>query len=642
MAQGRFSVTAHKRSSGQSVAAAIAYRAGVAIVDARTGELHDYGWRTSRQQIVTSALVGVGADNFGDDLQAFAAAVETAETRANSRIGRDMVANLPSGLPQDEQIALLTRMGTAISERYNSPCSVSLHKADPRGDDRNDHGHIWIGTRAIGLDGTFGPKIRVLDDLKTGPEEITALRTLYEYLTNQALERAGVEDRIDITKRVDGPLPQPRLGRPATAEERRAAIADGIDVKNMSAAELVCAHEPVTHAGRDLRDYVLSEQAIERQLEQSRNKLGGLYRAEILGPPTPSIAPAPLQVRTGRETAVVHAIGRTPTIAPTPLQAGSRREGPAVHVRAIGRTPTIAPAPLQVRTGRETAVVHAIGRTPTIAPTPLQAGSRREGPAVHVRAIGRTPTIAPTPLQAAARRDGAQVRGMGPPPVAIAPTPFQAGSRREGPAVHVRAIGRTPTIAPTPLQQGRAPAAALPRAVIAEPQPVATPQPVPRSWRQFQDRIPSRQALADDLVRDEVTHRIAWAELHDKVADTEPDSELTCSVLERAHETDMQLRVTGERRANELRFEASDRDTQTVLTWIREQIQPVIDLIWGRRAAEKKAQTRKDRKDRKPGTGIPEPKATREGGYREAEGPGARPGVRGTTDSPTRPEPPKR
>lgn len=256
--------------------------------------------------------------------------------------------------------------------------------------------------------------------------------------------------------------------------------------------------------------------------------------------------------------------------------------------------------------------------------------------------IGRTPTIAPTPLQAAARRDGAQVRGMGPPPVAIAPTPFQAGSRREGPAVHVRAIRRPPTIAPTPLQQGRAPAAALPRAVIAEPQPVATPQPVPRSWRQFQDRIPSRQALADDLVRDEVTHRIAWAELHDKVADTEPDSELTCSVLERAHETDMQLRVTGERRANELRFEASDRDTQTVLTWIREQIQPVIDLIWGRRAAEKKAQTRKDRKDRKPGTGIPEPKATREGGYREAEGLGARPGVRGTTDSPTRPEPPKR
>ena len=88
---------------------------------------------------------------------------------------------------------------------------------------------------------------------QAGPEEITALRTLYEYLTNQALERAGVEQRIDITKRVDGPLPQPRLGRVDTAEERRAAIADGIDVKNMSAAELVCAHEPVTHAGRDGR-----------------------------------------------------------------------------------------------------------------------------------------------------------------------------------------------------------------------------------------------------------------------------------------------------------------------------------------------------------------------------------------------------
>ena len=87
------------------------------------------------QDVVTSALVGVGADHFGMDLQAFAAAVETAETRANSRIGRDIVANLPAELPQEQQIALLTRMGTAISERYQTPCSVSFHRADARGDD---------------------------------------------------------------------------------------------------------------------------------------------------------------------------------------------------------------------------------------------------------------------------------------------------------------------------------------------------------------------------------------------------------------------------------------------------------------------------------------------------------------------------
>ena len=566
MAQGRFSVTAHKRSSGQSVAAAIAYRAGVAIVDARTGELHDYGWRTSRQQIVTSALVGVGADHFGDDLQAFAAAVETAETRANSRIGRDIVANLPSGLPQDQQIALLTRMGTAISERYNTPCSVSLHKADPRGDDRNDHGHIWIGTRAIGLDGTFGPKIRVLDDLKTGPEEITALRTLYEYLTNQALERAGVEQRIDITKRVDGPLPQPRLGRVATAEERRAAIADGIDVKNMSAAELVCAHEPVTHAGRDLRDYVLSERAIERQLEQSRNDFGGLYRAELLEPAPPAIVPTPIQARAPRDVAAVTS-------------------------------------------------VHVID-APAIAPSPIQAG----------------------PQQLAA----APIRELDPAP-AIVPTPIQAEQQRDAAAVRVLAVASATKSAPIPA--GRAAAATATVAAIGESEPMTVAQPIARSWTLFENGLPSRQALADVLVTDEHTREFAWAELHDKVADTEPDPELPCSVIALAHHTDARMRTTGERSPAARRFETDDQDQRTVLNWIREQMQPVLDLIWGRRAAEK-AQALKDaakleaaKREKLEST----QRAMLKGGYREAEGPGARSGASGTYSPPDRrSEPPKR
>ena len=118
---------------------------------------------------------------------------------------------------------------------------------------------------------------------------------------------------------VDGPLPQPRLGRFATAEERRAAIADGINVKNMSAAELVCAHEPVTHAGRDLREYVLAERAIEQQIEQSRAETGGLYRAYALEP-APPIEPTPIRARARRDvTAVtaVRALDATPGIKGT-------------------------------------------------------------------------------------------------------------------------------------------------------------------------------------------------------------------------------------------------------------------------------------------------------------------------------------
>ena len=702
MAQGRLSVTAHKRSSGQSVAAAIAYRAGVALLDARTGELHDYGWRGARQQVVTSALVGVGADHFGSDLQAFAAAVEKAETRSNSRIGRDIVANVPTELPQEEQIALLTRMGTAISERYNTPCSVSFHRADPRGDDRNDHGHIWMGTRAIRPDGTFGPKIRVLDDVKTGPKELTALRNLYEGLTNRALERAGVEQRIDISKRdddaVDGPLPQPRLGRAATADERRAAIAAGINIKGMSAAELVCAHEPVTQAGRDLREYVLSERAIEQQIEKSRAETGGLYRAYILDRPA-SIEPTPIPARTRRDFTAVPAARALDGIPPTPIRSTPQPVG-AAPVRALGPAAGTRPTPIRstpqpvgaapvralgpaagtkptpIRSTPQpvgAAPVRALGPAAGTRPTPIRSTPQPVG-AAPVRALGPAAGTRPTPIRSTPQPVGAApVRALGPAagtrprlipwerqplgavpvPVvdaaaAIAPKPIESG-HHDLAAVRVPVLDPAPAIEPTqieaipqphatspvqtiagavasatqpaPIPAGRAAASASNVAAIGESDPTLEAEPISDSWRL--DYVPSRQAMADILVTDDYSKGFGWAQLHDRVADTDPDHELPCSVLACAYHTDEEMRATGERSPTEPRFETDDNEQATVLGWIRAQIQPVLNMIWRQRAADEALEAeRNDHKEQR--------RELVAGGYRESEGPGARPGGRGT------------
>ena len=74
----------------------------------------------------------------------------------------------------------------------------------------------------------------------------------------------------------------------------------------------------------------------------------------------------------------------------------------------------------------------------------------------------------------------------------------------------------------------------------------------------------------------------------------------------------------------EPQFETDEQEQTTVLQWIRAQIQPVLDMVWRNRAADEAAleterQTHKDKR-----------RKLVEGGYRESEGPGPRPGARGT------------
>jgi hypothetical protein len=48
----------------------------------------------------------------------------------------------------------------------------------------------------MGAEG-LGKKTRILDDRKTGPQEVTYLRQYAATLINDALERAGVDERVD-------------------------------------------------------------------------------------------------------------------------------------------------------------------------------------------------------------------------------------------------------------------------------------------------------------------------------------------------------------------------------------------------------------------------------------------------------------
>ena len=88
-----------------------------------------------------------------------------------------------------------------LSTRYRTPVLVSLHAAPTHGDQRNEHMHCVLPTRSLAEDGTFGAKLRELDDWKTGRPAIRDMRAAYESLANRALAAAHQDARVDMTRK---------------------------------------------------------------------------------------------------------------------------------------------------------------------------------------------------------------------------------------------------------------------------------------------------------------------------------------------------------------------------------------------------------------------------------------------------------
>ena len=215
MAIGHIAVRAHSRSAGHSAAAAIAYRFGLALTCSRTGERHDFSRRSQRDDI---GACGLTPGPFGSP-GALADAIEGAERRKNSRLLRDVQIALPAELDDDARAALAEQFAGTLAERYGTVTAWAVHRPDKRSDARNHHAHIVLPTRSLDEHGKLGKKIRALDDRQRGPEEIEAIRALWETRANEALRAAGHDARVHTGRTTD---PEPTLGPTHTAIERRA------------------------------------------------------------------------------------------------------------------------------------------------------------------------------------------------------------------------------------------------------------------------------------------------------------------------------------------------------------------------------------------------------------------------------------
>ena len=335
MAIGHLSIRAHSRSKGHTVAAALAYRMGLDLVDPRTGVLHAFARRSKRGDIVDCGMVGTGSFT---DVAALATAMEKAERRKNSTILRDVQTAVPCELDNAQGVALLREFAERLAERYGTHCGWSMHRPDRRGDARNKHGHIVLPTRQLGGNGfEFGRKLRILDDRETGPEEVKAVRKLWETMANGALERAGQVARVDVGRRSDGD-PAPTLGAECTALERETAEERGEQLKNRGVAQVVANGAPVTWRGRQLREHR------QRQQAEGRRRV----RLVHLKPPA---APARMEVAGAARRERPHVRETHAHVAATPTRVETN--APVRAVRAVHADAASKPARIERRMGTE-------------------------------------------------------------------------------------------------------------------------------------------------------------------------------------------------------------------------------------------------------------------------------------------------
>ncbi|MCB5946064.1 MobA/MobL family protein, partial [Acidocella sp. KAb 2-4] len=123
-------------------------------------------------------------------------AAEAAEKRKDAKVAREYEVALPAELSAKGRADLARAFASEIVERYGVAADVAIHAPGKDGDSRNHHAHILTTTRTVGADG-LGVKTRQLDQSTTASIEVEQLRDVWGGLTNRALEREGVGERVD-------------------------------------------------------------------------------------------------------------------------------------------------------------------------------------------------------------------------------------------------------------------------------------------------------------------------------------------------------------------------------------------------------------------------------------------------------------
>ena len=184
------------RSHGRSATAASAYRVAERIEDRRTGLTFDYAARSGVDH--TEILAPDHAPDWVRDRSELWNRVEESETRKNSQVAREVRVALPDELTHAQRVALVRDYAQAQFVDRGMVADIALHAPGREGDERNHHAHILLTTRELDAEGSvpgggFTTKNRDWNKV----EVLEGWREAWARDSNAALERAGLEDRVD-------------------------------------------------------------------------------------------------------------------------------------------------------------------------------------------------------------------------------------------------------------------------------------------------------------------------------------------------------------------------------------------------------------------------------------------------------------
>lgn len=232
-------VKTYSRAKSHSSVAAAAYRAGIWLVDSRTGMRHDY--RLKGGVVETRVVAPDDAPDWAFDPARLWASAEAAERRRNATVARDFQIALPHELGEAQRSELVAALARALVDRYGFAVQASIHEPDDD-DSLNWHVHILATTRRMGSEG-LGEKTRELDGGPPGRAEVDWTREMVNDTINRHLEAAGIAARVDHR----------------TLEAQAEAAWERGDL----AAALALTREPTRHLGKHAT-------ALERKGERTR------------------------------------------------------------------------------------------------------------------------------------------------------------------------------------------------------------------------------------------------------------------------------------------------------------------------------------------------------------------------------------
>ena len=218
MALYHFHVEQIKRSAGQSIIAAAAYRAGEKLFSEYYGETNDF---TRKGGVLhTEILLPPNAPRSYADRQTLWNAVEKVEKNKKAQLAYSFDIALQNELSTEENIALARCFVQEHFVGKGMIADLAVHEPDKENGIPNPHFHVLTTMRPINPDGTWGNKQRreyaldengerirnekgeyVFNAVHTTdwhePETLEHWREAWCRMVNAEFERKGLETRID-------------------------------------------------------------------------------------------------------------------------------------------------------------------------------------------------------------------------------------------------------------------------------------------------------------------------------------------------------------------------------------------------------------------------------------------------------------